>query len=173
MVFKVGQKVIYPTHGIAIVEKIESRQVNEELQDFYLLRLQAHDSLVLVPMRNAAEIGLRRLIPARQCGELLEALAKDFSQPPSDWKERFREFSEIMRSGDPFAVAEVLKSLTYLNRHKPLSFREKQMLERARYLIVSELALVGRRSEATIAPKVDAALNGACSKHAQAVAAVH
>jgi CarD family transcriptional regulator len=173
MVFKVGQKVIYPNHGIAIVEKIESRQADGEEQDFYLLRLQAYDSVVMVPMRNAAEIGLRRLIPARQCDELLEALAKDFSQPPSDWKDRFREFSEIMRSGDPFAVAEVLKSLTYLNQHKPLSFREKQMLERARYLIVSELALVRRRSEATIAPKVDAALNGACSKHAQAVAAVH
>jgi CarD family transcriptional regulator len=172
MVFKVGQKVIYPTHGIAIVEKIESRLVNGERQDFYLLRLQAYDSLVTVPTRNASEIGLRRLMAARQCDKLLEALANDFSQPPSDWKYRFREFSEIMRSGDPFAVAEVLKSLTYLNRHKPLSFREKQMLERARYLIVSELALVRRRSEAAIAPKVDAALNGACTKHTQTVAAV-
>jgi CarD family transcriptional regulator len=173
MFFKVGQKVIYPTQGIAIVEKIESRQFNGEQQDFYLLRLQAHDSLVMVPTRNAGEIGLRRLIAARQCDELLEALAKDFSHPPSDWKDRFREFSEIMRSGDLFAVAEVLKTLTYLNRHKPLSFREKQMLERARYLIVSELALVRRRSEAMIAPKVDAALNGACARHAQAAAPIH
>ncbi|MCI0336754.1 MAG: CarD family transcriptional regulator [Acidobacteria bacterium] len=173
MVFKVGQKVIYPTHGIAVVEQIESRQINGEQQVFYLLRLQANNSLVMVPTRNADEIGLRRLIAARQCDELLKALAKDFSQPPTDWKDRFKEFSEVMRSGDLFAVAEVLKTLTYLNQLKPLSFREKQMLERARYLVVSELALVSRKSQANIAPKVDAALNGACNKHAKAVATTH
>jgi len=173
VVFKIGQKVIYPTHGVALVEQIEPRQINGEQQDFYLLRLQANNSLVLVPTCNADEIGLRRPIAARQGDELLKSLATDFSAPPADWKDRFKEFSEAMRSGDLFAVAEVLKILTYLNQHKPLSFREKQMLERAHYLIVSELALVCRRSEASISPKVDEALNGACHKHARAAVASH
>jgi CarD family transcriptional regulator len=173
VVFKVGQKVVYPTHGIAIVEQIESRQIGGDDQEFYLLRLHANNSLVMVPMQNADEIGLRRPIAARQCEELLSALAKDFSAPPADWKDRFREFTEVMRRGDLFAVAEVLKTLTYLNQLKPLSFREKQMLERARYLIVSELALVSRRSEARIAPRVEEALNGACVKHAKSTATSH
>lgn len=169
MIFKVGQKVIYPTQGIAVVEQIESRQINGEQQEFYLLRLQANNSLVLVPTRNAVEVGLRRPLPARRCEDLLQELARDFTAPPADWKDRFKEFSDLMRSGDPFAIASVLKTLTYLNQLKPLSFREKQMLERARYLIVSELALVSRRSEAKVAPQVDEALNGACHKHAHAL----
>ncbi len=173
MVFKIGQKVVYPTHGVAIIEQIEARQINGEQHEFYLLRVQANNSLVMVPTRNAGEVGLRRPIAARQCDELLRALATDFSAPPPDWKDRFKEFSEAMRSGDIFAVAEVLKTLTYLNQHKPLSFREKQMLERARYLIVSELAMVSRRSEASVSPKVEEALSGACNKHAKAVATSH
>lgn len=173
MVFKVGQKVIYPTHGVAIVEQIESRQVNGEQHEFYLLRLQANQSLVMVPTRNVDEVGLRRPIAARQCDELMKALAADFSIPSADWKDRFKEFSEAMRSGDLFAVAEVLKTLTYLNQLKPLSFREKQMLERARYLIVSEVAIVCRKAESAIAPKVDEALGGACDKHTRAQATSH
>jgi CarD family transcriptional regulator, regulator of rRNA transcription len=173
VVFKVGQKIVYPAHGVAIVEQIEPRHINGEVQELYLLRIQCNSSLVMVPSRNADEIGLRRLIAARQCDELLATLAKDFCAPPADWKDRFKEFSEAMRSGDLFAVAEVLKTLTYLNQLKPLSFREKQMLEKAHYLIVSEIAVACRKSEASVGPKVDEALNGACNKHAKAVAAAH
>ncbi len=173
MVFKVGQKVVYPTQGIAIVEQIESRQINGGQQEFYLLRLQTSNSLVMVPTCNADGIGLRRPIASRQCDELLEVLARDFSAPSTDWKDRFKGFSEAMKSGDLFAVAEVLKTLTYLNQLKPLSFREKQMLERARYLVVSEMSLASRKSEAIVAPRIDEALNGACNKHARAVAGSH
>lgn len=167
MIFKQGQKVVYPTQGVAIVEQIESRQINGAPQEFYLLRLQFNNSLVLVPTQNADGIGLRKPIAARQCSDLLRLLAQDFPVPPTDWKDRFKEFSDAMRSGNLFAIAEVLKTLTYLNQLKPLSFREKQMLERARYLVVSELALVSRKSEAHISPQVEAALNGACQEHAQ------
>lgn len=165
MTFKIGQKVVYPNQGIAIVEQIESRQINGEDQLYYLLRLHSNNSLVMVPTRNADEVGLRTLIAKRRCEELLTALAEDFLSPPTDWKDRFKEFSEAMRHGDLFAIAEVLKTLTYLNRQKPLSFREKQMLERAQYLIVSELAIVCRKTESTIAPMVEEALQQSCQKH--------
>lgn len=170
MIFKVGQKVVYPTQGVAIVEQIEARRINGEEHVFYLLRLHANDSVVMVPTNNADEIGLRCPIAKRKCDELLEILAQDFDAPPTDWKDRFKGFSEMMRKGDLFAVAEVLKTLTYLNQTKPLSFREKQMLERAHYLVVSEMAMVCRKSEAAVAPKVDEALNRACQKHTVAVA---
>jgi CarD family transcriptional regulator len=163
--FKIGQKVVYPTQGIAIVEQIESRQINGEEQLFYLLRLHANNSTVMVPIRNADEVGLRTLIAKRRCDELLNALADDFHSPPTAWKDRFKEFSEAMRHGDLFAIAEVLKTLTYLNRQKPLSFREKQMLERAQYLIVSELAMVCRKAESSVSPLVEQALISACHKH--------
>jgi len=169
--FKVGQKVVYPNHGIAVVEQIDTRQIEGQSNEFYLLRLHASNSLVMVPLRNADEVGLRRPIPSRQCEALLQVLSADFATPPVDWKNRFKEFSERMRSGDIFAVAEVLKTLTYLNQLKPLSFREKRMLERARYLVVSELASVCHLPEAKVEPKVDAALRGACLKHGSSFAA--
>ncbi|MBK9313563.1 MAG: CarD family transcriptional regulator [Acidobacteria bacterium] len=125
---------MYPSHGIAIVEQIESRQINGEKTEFYLLRVQANNSTVMVPITNASGVGVRRLIAARQCDEVLKFLAGDFDSPSTDWKDRFKGFSEAIRSGDLFAVADVLRTLTFLNQNKPLSFREKQMLERARYL---------------------------------------
>lgn len=168
MVFKVGQKIVYPSQGVGVVEQIESRQINGEAQEFYLLRLHTNNSTVMVPTRNAEGIGLRRPITRTKCDELLAVLAADFAAPAKDWKDRFKDFSEAMRSGDPFAVAEMLKTLTYLNQIKPLSFREKQMLERARALLVGELALVCKKAEAAIAPKVDEALQKACDQHAAA-----
>jgi hypothetical protein len=88
---------------------------------------------------------------------LFKALADDFSFPANDWKDRFKEFSEKMRTGDIFEAAEVLKHLTYLSHIKPLSFREQRMLERSRYLVISELAAVCRQPECNIEPRVEQA----------------
>ena len=170
MLFKIGQKVVYPNHGIAIIEQINHHQINGENNEFYLLRLQATNSTVMVPVGNALDIGLRAPIANKQCNELLKVLAEDLTMPDMDWKNRFKDFSDRMRSGDLFLIAEVLKTLTYLNQLKPLSFREKRMLEKARQLIISELATVGGVPEAKIEPKVDSALSGACSKHRAAFA---
>jgi len=170
VIFKIGQKVVYPNHGIGTIEEIDIRHINGEQSEFYLLRLCATNSLVMVPTRNADEVGLRQPIGNNQCEALLKILSKDFSAPPTDWKDRFKDFSDKMRSGDIFSVAEVLKTLTYMSRLKPLSFREKRMLERARYLVVSELALVCGLPEARVGPKVDSALRGACNKHTRAFA---
>ena len=116
-------------------------------------------------MPNAAEVGLRAPISSGECEMLLKALADDFSSPVNDWKDRFKEFSEKMRTGDIFEVADVLKHLTYLSHSKPLSFREQRMLERSRYLVVSELAAVCRQPECNIEPRVDQALTQACARH--------
>ena len=88
-----------------------------------------------------------------------------FSFLSNDWKDRFKDFSEKMRTGDIFEAAEVLKHLTYLSNLKPLSFREQRMLERARYLVISELAAVCRQPECNIEPRVEQALTRACVKH--------
>jgi len=141
--FKVGQKVVYPNHGIGTIEQVEQKQIGANLLPFYTLRLAANNSLVLVPVSNAS----------------------DFSSAANDWKDRFKEFSDKMRTGDIFEVADVLKHLTYLSHMKPLSFREQRMLERARYLVVSELAAVCRQPECNIEPRVEQALARACTKH--------
>ena len=165
MGFRIGQKVVYPNHGIGTIEQIEQKQIGATFLPFYTLRLAANNSLVLVPVPNAAEVGLRAPISSGECEMLLKTLADDFSAPANDWKDRFKEFSEKMRTGDIFEVAAVLKHLTYLSHLKPLSFREQRMLERSRYLVISELAAVCRQPECNITPRVEDALTRACSKH--------
>jgi len=163
--FRIGQKVVYPNHGIGTIEQIEQKQIGATLLPFYSLRLAANNSLVLVPVPNATEVGLRAPISSGECELLLKALADDFSSPANDWKDRFKEFSEKMRTGDIFEVANVLKHLTYLSHTKPLSFREQRMLERSRYLVISELAAVCRQPECSVTPRVEEALTRACAKH--------
>jgi len=163
--FKVGEKVVYPNHGIGVIESITTTEIQGAQNSFYLLRLKATESTVMVPIANAIEIGLRSPIKTSQCERLLEALSSDFSNPPIDWKNRYKDFLEKMKTGDIFNVAEVLKTLTYLSLSKPLSFREKRMLERARYLVVSELSTVCRKNEKNVEPMVDEALHKSCSTH--------
>jgi CarD family transcriptional regulator len=135
-----------------------------------MLRLKATDSVVMVPIDNALGVGLRPPIKTKDCERLLALLAENFAAPPADWKDRYKDFLEKMRTGDVFTVAEVLKTLTFLSQRKPLSFREKRMLERARFLVVSELAIVMRKADKDIEPVVDEALSNACSKHTRGVA---
>ena len=165
MGFKVGQKVIYPNHGIGTIEQIEQKQIGATSLPFYMLRLAATNSVVLVPVANANEVGLRSPISNADCELLLKHLADDFSGAANDWKDRFKDFSEKMRTGDIFEVSDVLKNLTYLSHLKPLSFREQRMLERARYLVISELAAVCRQPECSVEPRVEQALARACARH--------
>lgn len=132
---------------------------------FYMLRLNATNSVVMVPLDNIGEVGLRSPITTGDCEQLMKFLSDNFTDPPSDWKGRYKDFLDKMRSGDLFSVAEVLKHLTYLNNLKPLSFREKRMLERARHLVVSELAIAWRKTEAIVSNLIDEALKRACTKH--------
>jgi len=163
--FKVGEKVVYPNHGVATIEDITARHIEGIENYFYHLRLSATNSVVMVPINNAKQVGLREPIAMNDCDNLLKMLGDNFSEPPSDWKDRFKDFSDKMRTGDIFSVAEILKNLTYLSKAKPLSFREKRMLERARFLVVSELAIVSMSSEKEVNEKVDLSLNKACVKH--------
>src|SRR5215211_4803116 len=113
--FKVGQKVVYPNHGIGTIEQIEQKQIGANALPFYTLRLAATNSVVLVPVANAVEVGLRSPISSGECELLLKSLADDFNAAPNDWKDRFKEFSDKMRTGDIFEVSAVLNHLTYLS----------------------------------------------------------
>lgn len=165
MGFKIGQKVIYPNHGIGTIEQIQQKQFGVSSLFYYTLRLLSTNTIVLVPVSNAEEVGLRNPITTAECEMLIKCLADDFETCPLDWKDRFREFSERMRSGDIFEVANVLKRLTHLSHTKPLSFREQRIYERAKYMIVSELSTVCHCPEEDILTRIDQALARACTKH--------
>src|SRR5258708_20039858 len=112
--FKVGKKVVYPNHGIGTIEQIEQKQIGAVALPFYTLRLAATNSLVLVPVSNASEVGLRRPITSGECDVLFKALANDFTAPANDWKDRFTEFSEKIRTANIFSIPDPSHPPTYL-----------------------------------------------------------
>lgn len=138
--FKLGEKVVYPNHGVGVIEQISYGYVNGRSERFYMLKIVSSGLKVMVPQTNVDCVGLRPIIRNTQAGAVISFLEKGRSASHHDWKHRFKENSERMRTGSLLEVAVVLKSLVSLSRSKPLSFREKKMLERAKYLLVSEMA---------------------------------
>ena len=145
--FRIGDKVVYPNHGVGIIEQISSRTSGEIVEKFYLLKIKASSLKVEIPFRNINIVGLRRVIKNGEVQKIVDFLVDGKCENHTDWKFRFKENSERMRTGTLIDVAGVLKGLLILNQTKPLSFREKKMLERARYLLVSELALAKHMEE--------------------------
>jgi len=139
--FHIGDKVVYPNHGVGVIEQISSRSVGATVERFYLLNIKASSLRVMVPCQNAGSVGLRRVVKNGEIQKVLDLLSISGNGTNGDWKDRFKENSERMRTGSLLEVAGVLKNLIALHQAKPLSFREKKMLERARYLLVSELAM--------------------------------
>jgi CarD family transcriptional regulator, regulator of rRNA transcription len=148
--FHIGDKVVYPNHGVGIIEQISSRSTGATVERFYLLNIKASSLRVMVPCQNAGSVGLRRVVRNGEVQKVLDLLAIAENGSNGDWKDRFKENSDRMRTGSLLAVAGVLKSLIALHAAKPLSFREKKMLERARYLLVSELAMARNCEEAKV-----------------------
>src|SRR2546428_3723048 len=139
--FHIGDKVVYPNHGVGIIEQISSRTIGASVEKFYLLKIKASSLKVMVPFHNVTSVGLRRVVRNGEIQKILDFLTDGECENNADWKYRFKENSERMRTGSLLEVAAVLKGLLLLNTSQPLSFREKKMLERARYLLVSEMAM--------------------------------
>lgn len=168
MELTVGQKVAYPNQGVCMIEDIEKKQIAGNEMKFYSLRVLSDNSTIFVPMANAETVGLRPIIGNKQYKNLLSHLAEDFENVSDDWKVRSREFNDKLQSGDIFEAADVLKKLTYLSNEKKLSFREQSLLEKAKFLIVSELRSAELGTEKRIEKKIDTLVEDCCSNHLDA-----
>jgi CarD family transcriptional regulator len=168
--FQVGDKVIYPNHGLGVVESIETKTILGTTCGFYHLRMVASDTTVLVPVNNVDGVGLRRAIGDAEVIRLFILLGDGKIDNHQNWKGRFKDNSDKMRTGSIYDVVDVLKSLTFLARSKNLSFREKRMLDRAKFLVISEISEVSRETQASIEEKVDRALERCFAMKARAVA---
>jgi len=156
--FTVGEKVVYPNHGVGVIEQISSRTIGAQVERFYLLRIRASSLKVMVPFHNAEAVGLRRVVKNSEAQKILDYLSDGQCESSNDWKNRFKENSDKMRTGSLLDVAIVLKGLLTLASQKPLSFREKKMLERARYLLISEMSMVRANAEEDVEEELRKAL---------------
>lgn len=157
--FQVGDKVVYPNHGVGVIEQISSRTIGPTVQKFYLLTIKASSLKVEVPFNNVGVVGLRPVVKNGEVQKILNFLMDGKCDNHQDWKYRFKENSDKMRTGSLLEVAVVLKSLLLLAKEKPLSFREKKMLDRARYLLVTELAMAKNSEESEIEEMLNKALS--------------
>ena len=159
MAFSIGQIAVYPNHGLCKVEKIVCQPFEGEEQRFYCLRVLDNDMKVMVPSERTQELGLRPTIREKEVAKLFRHLQSSKLTVHNSWKGRFKDNSERMRTGSLYDVIEVLKSLVFLSQKKELSFREKRMLEKARYLLVSEIAQVEGVQPMKIEDKLDEAIS--------------
>jgi len=155
--FEIGDKVIYPNHGLGIVERIETKTIMGTTCGFYQLRM-ANETTVFVPVDNVDGVGLRRAISDIEVERLMILLGDGKIESHQNWKGRFKDNSDRMRTGSIYDVVEVLKSLSHLAKSKSLSFREKRMLDRAKFLVVSEISEVMGETTPQIEGKVEKAL---------------
>jgi CarD family transcriptional regulator len=156
--FQVGDKVIYPNHGLGVVERIETKTILGTVCEFYQLRMVANETTVLVPVTNVDSVGLRRAVCDEEVQRLYGLLSDGKIDSHQNWKGRFKDNSDRMRTGSIYDVVEVLKSLMYLSKSKNLSFREKRMLDRARFLVISEISEVTHQPMPGVETLVDEAL---------------
>jgi CarD family transcriptional regulator, regulator of rRNA transcription len=156
--FKIGDKVVYPNHGLGVIEQIEKRLVGDRDEEFLRLRIVSNDSMVMVPRGNTTSVGLRRVTTKKEIEQVYDALRDSTVRVFDDWKGRFQENSDKMRTGSIAEVALVFKSLTHLAQQKNLSYRERRMLDKAKYLLVSEIAEVEKLPSDQVEVKIDRAV---------------
>src|SRR5215813_13622734 len=127
---QIGDKVVYPNHGVGVIEQISSRTLGTTVQKVYMLHIKSSGLKVMVPFANAEAVGLRPVVKPIEVMKIVRYLVEGETDSHGDWKNRFKENSDRMRTGSLFDVAVVLKNLVILHQSKPLSFRERKMFER-------------------------------------------
>lgn len=142
--FSEDQLVVYPAQGVGRVERIETQVIGGASADFFIVRILSNNVTLMVPVKNAANVGLRALCSADEGQAIIESLKdrSDFTgYTGQNWNRRYREYSEKLKSGDLGDVAYVLKELLLIGQNKELSFGERRLLEQATSLLTLELAL--------------------------------
>lgn len=138
MTFKVGDTVVYPHHGAALIEAIETRQIKGVDKTYLVLKVAQGDLTVRVPMDNAEFVGVRDVVGQEGLDRVFEVLRAPYAEEPTNWSRRYKANLEKLASGDVIKVAEVVRDLWRRERERGLSAGEKRMLAKARQILVSE-----------------------------------
>lgn len=145
--FRVGDKVIYPHHGAAVIKGLEEKEVLGEKKKYFILRLSYGDLTLMVPADNTEEVGIRDVIKRDELDKVFKVMRSKECRMPSNWSRRFKTHVEKLRSGDIYQVAEVVRNLARREKEKGLSAGEKRMLTKARQILVSEVVFAANVKE--------------------------
>lgn len=159
MPFDVGDRVVYPYHGAAVIEKREEKDVFGENREYLVLRFACGGLTLMVPADNTDEVGLREVIDDEEVEEVFAVLRKKEARMPTNWSRRYKNHVAKVKSGDVYQLAEVIRNLSIRDKDKGLSSAaEKGMLKSARQIMVSELTFAIGVSEEEVEEKLNEAL---------------
>ena len=147
MAFNVGDTVVYPHHGAAVIESVEMRKIKGEDREYLVLRVAQGDLTVRVPADNVDLVGVRDVVNAEGLDKVFTVLRQPYTEEPTNWSRRYKANLEKLASGDVIKVAEVVRDLFRREQERGLSAGEKRMLAKARQILVSELALAEKTDE--------------------------
>jgi len=156
--FKVGDLAVYPAHGVGRIEAIESRDVNGETHDFYIMKVLENGMVIMIPTWNVASVGLRDIIDEKDVAKVYAVMKgkRDSNLESQTWNRRYREYMDKIKTGSLYDVAEVFRDLSLLKFTKDLSFGERKLYDTAQILLVRELSTAKNTDEAFIAAELDA-----------------
>lgn len=153
--FKVGDNAVYPAHGVAVVKRIEEKDVGGKKKKFYVLQVVDNLMTIMVPTDNAESVGLREIISTSDVKNVYEILKdRDVKIDQTTWNRRYREYMDKIKTGSVIEIAEVLRNLFLLRHNKDLSFGERKMLDQAKHLLVKEIALAKKTNEGSVEQEI-------------------
>lgn len=156
MQFDVGDNAVYPAQGVAEIVGIDSKEIMDQTQEFYVLRVMDSDKKIMIPINNVDNVGLRPVIDDREVEEVYDIMReRDVDLNTQTWNRRYRAYVEKIQTGSAFEIAEVLRDLHLLEFEKSLSFGERKMLDTAERLLVQELAVAKAVTEEKILEEID------------------
>lgn len=139
--FQIGDKVVHPMHGAGVIDGIVTEKVGTAKQDYYVFKMPVGGLVLKIPVATSQVIGLRAIVSEEEAAALIATVASMQVDMTSNWNHRYRENMELLKSGDLYSVAHVIKGLTRRDRERGLSNGERKMLHTARQILVSELVL--------------------------------
>lgn len=140
--YSVGAKVVYPLHGVGVIDSIEDKTVLGEKRSYYVIRLTISDMTVMIPVDKSEELGLRLIVSDKEANKALKLIGAQSTEMEEDWKSRYQHNFEKIKSGSILNVAEVVRNLFHRNKVKELSIMEKKLYENAYRLLVDEISYV-------------------------------
>jgi len=155
--FRVGDLAVYPAHGVGQIQAVESREVNGEKHDFYILKVLENGMVIMIPIRNVESVGLRCLIDVKEIPKVYAVMKtkREMLVDNQTWNRRYREYMEKIKTGSLFDVAEVFRDLFRLKLTKDLSFGERKLYDTAQVLLVKELSKAKKTDEKTIISEIE------------------
>lgn len=139
--YQLGDKVVYPMHGVGRIDSIEKKVVLGKKAEFYIINIINSGMKVMIPVDNADRIGLRSIIQKKEIKKVLTIIKQENVVTEDDWKLRYQNNIDKVKSGSIFVVAEVTRDLYRRGRGKELSIMERKLYENAYQLLIHEIAL--------------------------------